>query len=506
MNKNHVKKIKPGMAANTEYSRGLKKTTERNMHGRPELATHIRHVNEILHELEVYQIELKIQNEMLRHALTIIEEARDRYVDFYDFAPVGYITLDSDASIDEINLTGAGMLGDEREKLIHRSFSNFVAPEEHDHWQHYFLTVLQYDRKMTCELALHHRDGKRLQIQLDCLRLLKDDKAPVMRIAMTDITVRKQAEVAMREQEEFFRMITENIEDFIAVLDLDGKRLYNSPSYEKLFKNLEGLRGTDSFAEIHPDDREEVVHTFRETIRTGHGLQIEYRFLLEDGSIRHMESRGGLIQGNKDHAARVVVIARDITERKLAEEKIRNLAFYDALTQLPNRRMLDDRMTHAMASSKRSNHYSALMFLDLDNFKPLNDLYGHSAGDMLLVEAARRITSCVREMDTVARFGGDEFVVMLTELDVNRESSIDQAGIVAEKIRNALAQPYSLTITVRDSTEISIEHHCTSSIGVVMFINHQYSPNDLLKRADKEMYRAKGSGRNQVSFSIPERP
>lgn len=500
MSKNHVKKNPPDMPGDAEKLRVLRKAAEKNLRSRPLKDTPDRTSEEIFYELEVYQIELEMQNETLRSALAIIEESRERYVDFYDFAPVGYITLGSDARIEEINLTGAGMLGEEREKLIHRSFSSFVTPEERGHWQHYVLTVLQYDRKMTCELSLHHRDGKQLQVQLDCLRLLKDDKAPVMRIAMTDITVRKQAEVAMREQEEFFRMITENIEDFIAVLDLDGKRLYNSPSYAKLFKNLESLWGTDSFAEIHPDDREHVIHAFRETIRTGHGLQIEYRFLLQDGSIRHMESLGGLIQANKNHASRVVVISRDITERKLAEEKIRNLAFYDALTQLPNRRMLDDRMTQAMASSKRSNHYSALMFLDLDNFKPLNDLYGHSAGDMLLIEAARRIISCVREMDTVARFGGDEFVVMLTELDVNMQSSIAQAGIVAEKIRNILAQPYSLTITVKDNTEISIEHHCTASIGVVMFINHQYNPNDLLTRADKEMYRAKESGRNRVSF------
>jgi diguanylate cyclase (GGDEF)-like protein/PAS domain S-box-containing protein len=488
------------MPADAENLRVLRKAAEKLLRSRQKQDKPDKTTEEIFHELEVYQIELEMQNETLRRALSTIEESRERYVDFYDFAPVGYITLGSDARIDEINLTGAGMLGDEREKLIRRSFSSFVTPEERDHWQHYFQTVLQYDRKMTCELALHHRDGKRLQVQLDCLRLLKDDKAPVMRIAMTDITVRKQAEEAMREQEEFFRMITENIEDFIAVLDLEGKRLYNSPSYAKLFKNTGSLLGSDSFAEIHPDDREYVRHTFEETIRTGHGLQIEYRFLLEDGSIRHMESRGGLIKNNKDHASRVVVISRDITERKLTEEKIRNLAFYDALTHLPNRRMLDDRMTYAMAASKRSNRYCSLMFLDLDNFKPLNDLYGHSAGDMLLVEVAHRITSCVREMDTVARFGGDEFVVMLAELDVNRESSVIQAGIVAEKIRNVLAQPYKLTITIKGNREIKLEHHCTSSIGVVMFINHEYSPDDLLKRADKEMYRAKESGRNRVSF------
>ena len=141
-----------------------------------------------------------------------------------------------------------------------------------------------------------------------------------------------------------------------------------------------------------------------------------------------------------------------------------------------------------------------MMFLDLDNFKPLNDTRGHDIGDLLLIEVAHRITRCVREMDTVARFGGDEFVVMLSELDVDQELSIKQAGIVAEKIRVTLAEPYLLTRTKGDNTKITVEHKCTSSIGVVLFINHKASPEDVLKWADMAMYQAKESGRNLVHF------
>ena len=139
-------------------------------------------------------------------------------------------------------------------------------------------------------------------------------------------------------------------------------------------------------------------------------------------------------------------IMEDITERKHAEELIHNFAFFDALTQLPNRRLLNDRLSQTMLASKRSSHYGALMFLDLDNFKPLNDAHGHDAGDLLLVEVARRITQCVREVDTVARFGGDEFVIMLSDLDVDKTESIAQAAIVAEKIRSSLSEPYVLTL------------------------------------------------------------
>ena len=473
---------------------------EKKMHNLRSSAAPLRTIEEILHELQISQTELKIQNDELRRTQAVLEESRSRYVNFYDFAPVGYITLDSDGTLEEINLTGATLLGEERGNLLHKKFAHFISPEHLERWQQHFIEVLKHERRLTCELALLHHDSECLQVRLDSVRLLRHDMAPVMRIAITDITERKRAEEAMREQDEFFRMITENIEDFIAVLDLEGRRLYNSPSYAKLFKDIESIKGTDSFAEVHPDDREQVRRVFMETVTTGTGLQIEYRFVLADGVIRYMESRGGLIKDKHGRASQVVVISRDITERKQAEEKILNLAFYDTLTQLPNRRMLDDRLGHAMAASKRGGHYCALMFLDLDNFKPLNDLYGHSVGDMLLKEVAHRISGCIRETDTVARFGGDEFIVMLGVLDPDKEASIAQARIVAEKIRTAIADPYILTIKIKGNTGIRFEYQCTSSIGVVVFVNHELSQEELLKLADKEMYQAKENGRNQICF------
>ncbi|MEI7611863.1 MAG: diguanylate cyclase [Betaproteobacteria bacterium] len=193
-------------------------------------------------------------------------------------------------------------------------------------------------------------------------------------------------------------------------------------------------------------------------------------------------------------------LAELVIERHRAEEQIRSLAYYDTLTKLPNRRMLDDRLGLAMAASKRSGRYGALMFLDLDNFKPLNDAHGHAVGDLLLIEVGQRIVRCVRETDTVARFGGDEFVVMLVELDESRGESIVQAEQVAEKIRMALAEPYVLTIHQNDNPDIHVEHRCTASIGVAMFINHESTLDEILKWADVAMYRAKDEGRNTIRF------
>ena len=181
-------------------------------------------------------------------------------------------------------------------------------------------------------------------------------------------------------------------------------------------------------------------------------------------------------------------------------EEVRHLAFYDPLTGLPNRRMLDDRLNQAMETSKRSGLFGALMFLDLDNFKPLNDTHGHGVGDLLLIEVARRLTGCVRGVDTVGRIGGDEFVVMLSELDVDRAQSTEQAAGVAEKIRLSLAAPYRLTVTQPGESDTMVEHHCTASIGVVLFINHNASQTKLMKWADAAMYQAKDAGRNVVRF------
>ncbi len=206
------------------------------------------------------------------------------------------------------------------------------------------------------------------------------------------------------------------------------------------------------------------------------------------------------LKGEAEKNNQHITAVRDSTESKVAEEQILNLAFYDRLTQLPNRRLLKDRLEQTMAGSKRSGRYGALMLLDLDNFKALNDLHGNGAGDLLLIEAARRISSCVREMDTVARFGGDEFVVMLSQLYVDKAESSLEASIVAEKIRAFLAEPYLLTIQQEGKTEHTIEYQCTSSIGVVVFVNHEASREDLLKWAGKAMGQAKEDGQNLIRY------
>jgi diguanylate cyclase (GGDEF)-like protein/PAS domain S-box-containing protein len=196
----------------------------------------------------------------------------------------------------------------------------------------------------------------------------------------------------------------------------------------------------------------------------------------------------------------VFAAARDITERKLAEKQILDLALYDSLTRLPNRRLLSERLGQIMGTSKRSGRHSALMFLDLDNFKPLNDTYGHFMGDLLLVEVARRLSGCVRGVDVVARFGGDEFVIVLSEIGVNKAEATAQSRLIAEKLRANINRPYVLQSVEGNDTSSNVEHICTTSIGVAVFFDGDSNQDEILKWADAAMYKAKELGGNRIQF------
>lgn len=196
----------------------------------------------------------------------------------------------------------------------------------------------------------------------------------------------------------------------------------------------------------------------------------------------------------------VFAAARDITERKLAEKQILDLALYDALTRLPNRRLLTERLGQIKEVSKRSGRHSALLFLDLDNFKSLNDVYGHFMGDLLLVEVAHRLSGCVRTVDVVARFGGDEFIVVLSEMGANKAEATAQSRLIAEKLRAVLEKPYVLAYHQGDQREISVQHRCTASIGVVVFFDNESNQDEILKWADAAMYKAKEQGGNRIQF------
>ncbi len=185
----------------------------------------------------------------------------------------------------------------------------------------------------------------------------------------------------------------------------------------------------------------------------------------------------------------------DITLSKQAEKEIQDLAYYDPLTQLPNRRLMMDRILHTMAASARSGHEVAFLFLDLDHFKDLNDTLGHDMGDILLQQVAERLTACIREGDTVSRFGGDEFVVLLEGLSTQSTEAAEQVEDIANKILSSINLPYQLA-----------SHHytCSTSIGITLLKGHQTDVEELLKQADIALYQAKDDGRNALRFFDPQ--
>jgi diguanylate cyclase (GGDEF)-like protein/PAS domain S-box-containing protein len=305
-----------------------------------------------------------------------------------------------------------------------------------------------------------------------------------------------ESQQKLTENEALFRMLTEDISEIVWREDANLNIVYISPADERLrgFPADEVL-GRPMFEMLTP----EGVALMREVLARGESRATvpvrckDGREVWMDVTMTREFDGEGKICGYHG-------IGRDITERRSIEEQIRHLAFYDSLTQLPNRRMLNDRLAMAMAASKRSGLHGAVMLLDLDNFKPLNDEHGHAAGDLLLIEVARRLNATVREVDTVARLGGDEFVVVLSNLKEAVALSRVEALAVAEKIREALEQPYLLQVVREGAQTETIRHLCSCCVGVALFSGEIESQNVLLKRADDAMYQAKQAGRNTVRY------
>ncbi|MDO9269126.1 MAG: EAL domain-containing protein [Methylobacter sp.] len=444
-------------------------------------------MEKLLHELRAHQIELEMQNEELQHARAALEASHSRYLNLYEFAPIGYLTLTPEGKIIEINLTAAALLGVERSSLINRPFANLIVPQDSDRWYLLLKSALKHEgEQKNIELTIK-RDDSHFHARLDCLRVMSDDQLPMLRITLTDITENKRAEEELR----------------IAAVAFEAQEGIMITNADNLI-----LRVNRAFTDITGYSPEELIGQSPRLFKSGYYDEAFYADMWEcinctgswQGEIWDQRKNGEIypkwltITAVKDSAGKIthyVGSQTDISARKASEEEIKQLAYYDPLTALPNRRLLLDRLQQALATSTRSKKYGALLFIDLDNFKSLNDHLGHDMGDVLLQQVAQRLMDCVRKGDTVSRQGGDEFVIMLEELSKNIEEAAVKAKTIGEKIIISLNQAYQLTCH---------EYRNTPSIGITLFINHQHEINTLLKRADIAMYGAKAAGRNTLRF------
>ncbi|MFY9137192.1 putative bifunctional diguanylate cyclase/phosphodiesterase [Zwartia sp.] len=283
-----------------------------------------------------------------------------------------------------------------------------------------------------------------------------------------------------------------SISQGVLITDSQRRTTYINDAFEKMtgYARSEIMGGSVAIlqgAGTNPD----TINALRTALNAGQPFHDEILNYHKNGTPFWNELSINPVRNGEGNLVQFVSVQRDVSERKSSAEKIEHLAFYDQLTDLPNRRLLMDRLNHAFTSSKRSGREGAVLFIDADNFKDVNDTLGHDIGDLLIQQIAKRLESCMRAGDTIARTGGDEFVVVLEDLSEQRIEAAKQVSAIGEKILITLNQIYQLDIH---------EYRGTCSIGAVLFWDHEHSAEELLKRADIALFRSKNAGRNALTF------
>ncbi len=420
-------------------------------------------------------------------------EERNRLI--LDESMDAVISADQEGRVIAWNKEAVRMFGYSADQAIGQFLSELIVPTQHREAHNQGMQRFVNTGKASIigrrvEITGMRADGSEFPIEL-AIAATKAKAGYIFNAFVRDITERKR-------NEEVLRIAAATFETQEAILITDPESTI--------------LRVNQAFQEITGYSAEEAVGQNPRMLQSGRHNRAFYQAMWAEltetgkwsGEIWDKRKNGDIypkdltitaIYDDHHQVTNYVALFTDISQRKESEHKIHQLAFYDPLTQLANRRLLLDRLQQAMSASLRSDHHGAVLFLDLDHFKTINDTQGHAVGDLLLIEVATRLQACVREGDSVARLGGDEFVVLLEELSMQTDEAAMHAEMVAEKIRDHLSQPYQLK-----------DYACNTSpsIGISLFRGQLESVEDLLMHADVAMYQAKSAGRNAIRFFDPK--
>lgn len=427
-----------------------------------------------------------------KDVLTALKASESWFRSIFENANTGIASVDSNGRITSFNESFRALLGYDTDELGGMSIADITHHDDLSSEVVFFDEIIAGKRNhynMTKRYVAS--DGHIVWIDLFATAI-RDELGAVANFIgiISDITERKQAEEQLRIAATAFES-----QEGMIVTDAQGIIL----RVNRAFTEHTGYTAEEVIGQTpqllqsgrHPPS---FYQEMWQTIRSTGGWRGEVWDRRKNGEIYPKWLTISAVYGNDQQVTHYIGTHYDISERKKAEFKIEALAFFDQLTNLPNRTLLLDRLKQAMATSGRSGRYSALLFIDLDNFKTLNDSLGHDAGDLLLKQVAQRLTHSVRECDSVARFGGDEFVIILASLSTSEKAAANMTEAVVKKILEALKQAYQIG---------HITHHSTASVGATLFRGNASPIDELLKQADLSMYKSKAAGRNTFCFFDP---
>ncbi|MGR9117658.1 MAG: EAL domain-containing protein [Gammaproteobacteria bacterium] len=436
----------------------------------------------LVHELQVYQVELEMQNEALQEARAVAETALERYTELFDFAPIAYFILGRAGVILQMNFRGECLLNSERQNTIGTNLSDSVCCGHRMVFKAFLEKVFSGDNSQRCEISLQIGED----IRWADIEANADSTRQTCLMSVSDITDKKLSEQQLRLAAAFYLELDEGI----MVTDARNQIVRVNPAFTTLtgYTEQESIgQALELFKSADPD--QSAYQAMWESINTTGRWRGELWQRRKNGDLYLERLLISTLYGDKGEVIRRIWMFSDITEKNRVEEIIRKQANYDELTELPNRRLFLDRLEQAIHKFRRTHRKLALMFLDLDHFKDINDTLGHDMGDKLLKDVAHRLKFGLRDADTLARPGGDEFTLILAEL--NDLSAVDR---VAQYIQNAMMEPFQLG---------NERCHVSFSIGITICPDDSTELDDLLKKADQAMYAAKQQGRGRFCYFTP---